>query len=97
MINTNFRFYDCFSFGEENAYGEKTIDFSTPKRKVKMSVTISSQSIQDNILFKDCAYMGLTHDKLIDDTYVIAYGNQKLKVLYVNPTGRLVQVYLKEM
>jgi hypothetical protein len=97
MINTNFRLYDCFSFGEENAYGEKAIDFSTPKRQVKMSINISSQSTQDNILFKDCTYVGVTHDKLIDDSYVIAYGNEKLKVLYVNPNGRYNIVFLQGM
>ena len=62
-----------------------------------MAINISSQSIQDNILFKDCTYIGLTSDANVNDSYVIKYGKEQLKVLYVNPKGRLKQVFLKEM
>lgn len=96
MISTDMRLYDYFTFGEKSEYGTPTIS-SEPKGKIKMVINISSQSTQDNILFKDCSYIGLTNDKEINDTYVIAYGKERLKVLYVNPKGRYKQVFLKGM
>lgn len=96
MINTNMRLYNYSTFGADDGYGMPQLS-TTPKGQIKMSITIASQSIQDNILFKDCTYTGLTHDANVDDTYVIDYEKGKLKVLYVNPQGRYKQVFLKEM
>lgn len=96
MITTDMRNYNYFTYGTTDAYGQETIS-NEPTGTVKMSIYITSQSVQDNIKYKDCAYIGLTHDKNIDDTYVIEYGNEKLKVLYVNPQGRYKQVYMGEM
>ena len=62
-----------------------------------MSISISSQSVQDNIMYQGCQYMGLTHDTEVNDTYVIEYGKERLKVLYVSPQGRLKQVFLTRM
>ena len=61
-----------------------------------MAINITSQSVQDNINYKDSQYVGLTHAK-VDDTYVIEYGDERLKVLYVNPTGRFNQVFMSRM
>lgn len=99
MINADMRYYDYFTLGEENAYGEKTLPAAdaTPSGTVKMAINISSQSIQDNINYKDCQYIGLTHNSNVDDTYIIVYGNERLKVLYVNPKGRFRQVYLQKI
>lgn len=96
MINTDMRLYDYFTFGEDNGYGMPQLS-EAPKGQIKMAINISSQGTQDNILFKDCTYVGLTNDANVDDTYVIRYGKGKLKVLYVNPKGRYKQVFLKEM
>lgn len=96
MINNDMRTYNYYAFGEENGYGMPTLS-DTPKGTIKMAINISSQSIQDNILYKDCSYVGLTLEE-VKDTFVIDYGNgSKLKVLYINPKGRYKQVFLKEM
>lgn len=95
MINTNARYYDYYTYGELNAYGQRVLS-DTPKGKIKISIEINSQSIQDNINYNNCNYIGLTQN-MIDDTYVIAYENQRLKVLYVNPKGRYKQVYLSKI
>lgn len=94
MINANMRYYDYFTFDERNAYGQQKL--SNRKGSVKMAISISSQNVQDNINYKDCSYVGLTLAN-VNDTYVIQYGNEKLKVLYVNPVGRYKQVFLKVM
>lgn len=95
MINTDMRLYDYFTFGDSNGYGQPQLS-NEPIGQIKMAIYITSQSVQDNILYKDSTYMGLTMAP-IDDSYVIKYGNERLKVLYVNPQGRYTQVFLKEM
>lgn len=96
MITTDMRDYEYFIYGEEDAYGQVTLSEEV-KGSVRMAINIASQSVQDNILYKDCSYVGLTHNKSIDDTYVIKYGNEKLKVHYVNPKGRYNQVFMGVM
>ena len=96
MITTEMRQYDYFTFGVYDDYGVPMVS-KEPMGKIKMAIYITSQSIQDNVLFEDCAYIGLTADAAINSTYVIQYGNERLKVLYVNPAGRYKQVYMARM
>ena len=96
MINTDMHLYDYFTFGEDDGYGMPQLS-TEPKGKIKMAINISSQGVQDNILYKDCTYVGLTQDANVNDAYVIDYEKGQLKVLYVNPKGRYKQVFLKEM
>lgn len=93
MINTDMRTYNFFSFGIDDGYGQPALS-TEPTGQIKMAINITSQSVQDNILYKDCSYIGLTNDAKVDDTYVIEYEGNKLKVLYVNPKGRYKQVFL---
>lgn len=95
MINADMRSYSYFTFGELDSYGQPQLS-QEAKGTIKIAINISSQSVQDNINYKDCSYIGLTHS-LLDDSYVIQYGDKKLKVLYVNPKGRLKQVFLTEI
>ena len=96
MINTDMHLYDYFTFGDDDGYGMPQLS-TEPKGQIKMAINISSQNTQDNILYKDCTYVGLTQDANVNDAYVIEYGKGQLKVLYVNPKGRYKQVFLKEM
>ena len=95
MINADMRTYDYYTYGEDDSYGQPSVSAS-PQAKIKMAVHITSQSVQDNINYENSQYMGLTLSP-IDDTYVIQYGNEKLKVLYVNPKGRYKQVFMAEI
>ena len=95
MINADMRIYDYYTYGEDNGYGQPGLSAS-PQGTIKMAVNITSQAVQDNINYADAQYMGLTLSS-IDDTYVIQYGDEKLKVLYVNPKGRYKQVFLSKI
>ena len=95
MINTDMRYYDYFTFGEKNAYGQPQLS-AEPIGQVKMSINTISTAIQDNTRYKDATYIGLT-PSLLDDKCVIQYGEEKLKVLYVLPKGRYKQVFLKNI
>lgn len=92
MINADMKFYNYFTLGEQDEYGQQAIS-KKPAGQVKMAINISSQSVQDNINYAGATYIGLTHAK-VDDTYVIEYGEERLKVLYVNDKGRLNQVFM---
>lgn len=94
-MEQNMRTYEYYLYDDNNEYGQPTLSEET-QGQIKMAINISSQATQDNILFKDCSYIGLTRAE-VDDTYVIKYGNERLKVLYINPKGRYKQVFLKEM
>ncbi len=95
MITTDMRLYDYYLYEGKDSYGFPILS-ETRKGVVKMTINITNQSIQDNINYSGASYIGLTHS-LLDDSYVIQYGNEKLKVLYVNPKGRLKQVFLAKI
>lgn len=95
MINTDMRYYDYFTFGNENEYGQPQLS-KEKQGSIKMAINTISTAIQDNLRFEDATYIGLT-SSLLDDTYVIQYGEEKLKVLYVVSKGRLKQVYMKNI
>ena len=96
MINANMHTYNYYTIGELDAYGQPQTS-AEPVGTVKLAINTTSQTIQDNINYKGATYLGLTHDKAITDRYIIDYGGTKLKVLYVNPNGRLAQVFLAEI
>lgn len=92
MINCDMRNYDYFTFGDIDEYGQKRLS-ETAQGSIKMAIYTTSQSIQDNINYKQANYIGLT-TKPINDSYVIEYGDSRLKVLYIIPKGKLKQVFL---
>lgn len=96
MINANMRTYDYFTYGAFNDYGQQEL---TPEVQgaIKIAIYISTQETQGNINYKDCSYTGLTYDNAINDSFVIKYGEQLLKVLTVNKQGRLKQVFFKSL
>ena len=96
MITTEMQQYDYFTYGAADEYGQPMIS-ENPIGTIKMAIYVTSQSIQDNILYEDATYFGLTTDSKINSTYVIQYGEEKLKVLYVNPKGRYKQVFMARM
>lgn len=95
MINADMRYYSYSTFGTPDKYGQPTLS-ETVVGGIKMSVHLTNQSIQDNILYSGATYVGLTM-AAVDDSFVIHYGTKKLKVLYVNPYGRYKQVFMAEM
>lgn len=83
------RKYTYKKYGEQDAYGQPTLG---PGGTISMAISVISNQISDNVMYRDAQYIGLTKGAL-DDKCVITYGNDKLKVLYVIP-GRFNQVYM---
>ena len=84
--------YNYFTIGSSDKYGQPKVS-NTPQGTIKIAISSTSNTIQDNVLYKNATYIGLTQAE-VKDTYIIEYGNTKLKVLYVNPTGRYKQVFM---
>lgn len=95
MINRDMRLYNYYVYDELNDYGQLVLSKDV-KGFVKLAIYSVSQNIVDNIRYKDVSYTGITRDE-IDDSFVIQYGKEKLKVLYVNPQGKYKQVFFKNL
>lgn len=95
MINAQIRNYPFYLLEDKNEYGQPTVS-TEPQGNIKMCINIASQSVQDNILYSNAQYVGLTRSQ-ITDKYIIQYGDDKLKVLYINPIGRMTQVFLSKV
>lgn len=96
MITTATRTYNYSALGENDEYGIPALS-DEPSGTIKMAIYVSSHSVQDNINYLDCNYVGLTTDTSVNDKMIIHFGSEKLKVLYVNPQGRYKQVFLKQL
>lgn len=94
MITTDMKTYNFSLYEGNDAYGQPQLSQEI-KGQIKMAIYITSQAIQENINYSGATYLGLTNS-LLDDSYVIHYGDKLLKVLYVNPKGRLKQVFMAE-
>ena len=83
------RNYTYQKYGEPDAYGQPTL---VPGGKISMAISVISNQIGDNVMYRDAQYIGLTKGAL-DDKCVVTYGNDKLTVLYVVP-GRYNHAYM---
>lgn len=93
MINSRMRFYNYSQLIAENDdYGQPKI--IEVEDKVKMSINFASETLQENSLYSGAQYVGLTLNKDIDETCIIKYGDEELKVLYINPSGKYRQVFM---
>lgn len=96
MINATMRTYNYYTLGGMDEYGQELLTEDI-QGKIKLAIYTLSNTIGTNIKYKDATYIALTQDKTINDSYVIEYGEEKLKVMYVVPFGRYHQVFLAEM
>lgn len=92
MINAQMHEYDYYTYGQPDEYGQAQLSEEV-QGTIKMAISTTSQTIQDNINYKGANYLGLTHNANVNDSFVIKYGEEQLKVLYVTP-GRLKQVFM---
>ena len=95
MINTNMHSYNYYVYEDSNGYGQPTI--SDVKGTIKLSINVISQSVGTSIKYKDSSYIGVTHNTNINDTYIIQYNNERLKVNYINKIGRYILVYMSNI
>ena len=96
MINAKLKDYNYFTFGALDEYGQPALS-PAPQGTVKIAIHTLNTTVTDNIKYKEATYIGLTLNTQVNDSWIIEKDGIKLKVLYVNPDGRLKQVFLKEI
>lgn len=96
MINAAMREYPYYLYSGSDEYGQPQLS-PNAVGSVKMAINLQSQNSQQNIMYSDANYVGLTHNTEVNDAYVIEYGKERLKVLYVSTHGRMRQVYMARM
>ena len=84
------RNYTYQKYGEPDSYGQPIL--GDEKFQISMAISVISNQIGDNVMYRNAQYIGLTRGTL-DDKCVVTYGDDKLKVLYVI-SGRFNQVYM---
>ena len=92
MINRQMKSYNYYTLGTNDEYGQP--QETKADDKIKMAINFVTESIQENPLYSGAQYTGLTLNKNIDANYIIQYGEEKLKVLYVNKAGRYNQAFM---
>lgn len=91
------RVYDYYQYEGKDSYGQPMLS-TEAKGTINMAIYNTVKSVNDSVDYLREEYVGLTWDKDIDETYVIQYGDKKLKVLYVVSAPRLRnQVFMTEM
>jgi hypothetical protein len=93
MINNEMRLYNYYTFGTYDEYG-KPILTEQPQGTIKMAIYTLTQTTQNNPMYENSTYIGLTADSKVNNTYVIEYEGNRLKVLYIQPKGKFKQVFL---
>lgn len=97
MINRDMELYYVYEYDtNKDAYGQFDLNKEAECDYAQMAIYLTSQSIQDNINYKNATYVGFTYYDF-KDTHIIGYKDKFLKVLYVNPQGRLNQVFMSEV
>lgn len=93
MITTQMRNYNYYMITDKiDEYGQpQTIE---AEGVVKMAINFANEQVTTNHLYSGATYVGLTLNKEIDESYIIQYGEEKLKVTYANKVGRYNQVFL---
>lgn len=92
MISRDLQKYYYSTIGAVDAYGQPQ-ESAEPVGQITMAIYTTSQGVQDNVNYTNANYIGLTTDT-VKDNYIIKYGAERLKVLYIQPKGRYTQVFM---
>ena len=96
MINREMRKVTIKSnSGEKNSYGQK-LGFDNP-RVIDMVVKVYRQTNISDIRYNDITNIGLTYEVGITDKDQIIIDNKTYNVIYVIPSGKLHQIFMKKV
>lgn len=84
--------YNYRKLGELDEYGQPTTQPTI--YDILMFVSLTNDKDRDNPLYRESSYVGITHDKNINDECVVTIDSFDYKVQYV-VHGRFNQVFLK--
>lgn len=95
MINREMRQAVLLTFDDSlDEYGQPNTSFPT-ERMIELALRIYQHTKVEDIRFNEVTHSALTLDKSITDANKIRIGDDTYSIEFVNPEGRLAQVFLK--
>ncbi len=94
MINREFRKAKLTTYGGTDAYGQMLAD-PTSAREIEITFGLYQHNETSDVRYQEATHTGLTKDKEIADTQTLTIDGQEYKIIFVNPYGRLTQVFFK--
>jgi hypothetical protein len=92
VINREMRQAQMYSLGVMDEYGQEEIDLENAV-PIQLTFGLYNHHDTEDVRYQDVEYTGLTHS-VVSDKNIIQIGETKYKVKFVNPFGRLNQVFL---
>jgi len=84
-----------YTMGGQDEYGQDLVE-PIAQKKITLTFGLYNHKQTDDIRYEDVEYTGLTPYDVADDQ-VIELNGFKYKVLFVNPFGRMKQVFLRKI
>jgi hypothetical protein len=94
MFNRDIVDATVVTYGGVDEYGQM-MTTPTASREISMTFGLYNHSESSDVRYMAVNYTGLTRDKEITDKDSVIIGGKEYKVLFVNPYGRLTQVFLQ--
>ena len=94
MINREMRQATVVTYGGIDEYGQM-MTTPTASRTISMTFGMYQHTPTQDIRFQDVKYVGLTSDREISDKDTVIIDGKEYKVSYVNPFGRMTQVFMQ--
>jgi hypothetical protein len=94
MINRELVNATVVTYGGIDSYGQMLAE-PVESKTIEMTFGVFNHTPTTDVRYQNVEYYGLTKDKDINDTMGIIIDGKEYKVIYVNPCGRLTQVFLK--
>ena len=96
MINRELRLAYVLIYDDTlDEYGQPNMG-KKKKRECEVTLKIYRHTKEEDIRFNDVTHISLTYDKTITDANKIEIDGDIYDVQFVNPDGRLAEIYLKK-
>ena len=92
VINRNLIKADMFRLGEVDEYGQEEIDTENAET-VHLTFGLYNHHETEDVRYQDVEYCGLTYDNITDQN-ILLLDEKQYKVKFVNPYGRMKEVFL---
>lgn len=92
VINRNMRQAEMLSLGEMDEYGQEVIDTEN-STTVNLTFGLFNHHETEDMRYQDVEYCGLTYDNITDNN-ILFLDDKRYKVKFVNPYGRIKEVFL---
>lgn len=96
MINRQMILAELLSYnGEPDEYGQMNTGEPT-SQPIELTLTIYNHSKVEDVRFNNVTHTALTKNKEVTDANKIRIGENMYLIEFVNPDGRLAQLFLKK-